>query len=112
MQGPAYKALMWGAMTSRIKAVVGSPPTKTYLTNTLSTLEEPYGITGLSPTEAYFVNKETSLAARQMLLYLVAHACSKDKFVGWMMQSPGSINGKTDPKEGVSLWQTPMANVH
>ena len=28
MRGPAYKALMWGAMTSRVKAVIGCPPTK------------------------------------------------------------------------------------
>ena len=109
MRGPAYKALMWGAMTSRIKAVIGGPPAKTYSTKTLRTAEEPYGITGLSPTETYVVNRETGLAARQMLIYLVAHACSKDKFVGWMLQSPGRTDETPDSKEGVSLWQTPMA---
>ena len=92
MRGPAYKALMWAAMTSRIKAVIGSPPARpeescatTKPSTPWRTREEPYGITGLTPTEAFLVNTETSLAARQVLLYLVAHACSKGKFVGWMM---------------------------
>ncbi|CAE6958294.1 RE1 [Symbiodinium sp. CCMP2592] len=98
MRGPAYKALMWGAMTSRVKAVIGSPPAKTYdprpyvkekNAKPWRTKEEPYGITGLSPTEMYYVNKETSLTARQILLYLVAHTCSKGRPVGWMMSNPG-----------------------
>ncbi|OLP85962.1 hypothetical protein AK812_SmicGene32990 [Symbiodinium microadriaticum] len=110
VKGPAYKALMWGAMTSRIKGVIGSPPAKTYAgQRPLRTLEEPYGITGLNPTEAYRTNKETALAARQFLLYLVAHACSKDKFVAWMMKNPDVEVGASAPKDGISLWQTPMA---
>ena len=110
MRGPAYKALMWGAMTSRVKAVIGCPPAKTYGHSRPSrTGEEPYGITGLSPTEMYFVNKETTLAARQYLLYLVAHACSQEKGVAWMMENPGSMEDSRDSKEGVSLWQTPMS---
>ena len=110
VKGPAYKALMWGAMTSRIKGVIGSPPAKTYTgQRPLRTLEEPYGITGLNPTEVYRTNRETALAARQFLLYLVAHACSKDKFVAWMMKNPDVEGGASAPKDGISLWQTPMA---
>ena len=109
MRGPAYKALMWGAMSSRIKAVIGSPPAKSYCPmRPWRTVEEPYGITGLNPTEMYSVNKETALAARQFLLYLVAHACSKEKFVGWMMKNPGDPEGCLEAKKGVSVWNTPM----
>ncbi|CAE7777630.1 GIP [Symbiodinium sp. KB8] len=109
MRGPAYKALMWGAMSSRIKAVIGTPPAKSYCpTRPWRTVEEPYGITGLNPTEMYSVNKETALAARQFLLYLVAHACSKEKFVGWMMKNPGDPGGSLEAKSGISVWNTPM----
>ncbi|OLP76435.1 hypothetical protein AK812_SmicGene43633 [Symbiodinium microadriaticum] len=109
MRGPAYKALMWGAMSSRIKAVIGTPPAKSYCpTRPWRTVEEPYGIAGLNPTEMYSVNKETALAARQFLLYLVAHACSKEKFVGWMMKNPGDPGGSLEAKSGISVWNTPM----
>ena len=117
VRGPAYKALMWAAMTSRIKAVIGAPPAKTYHTKAkervssqaqLRTKEEPYGITGLSPNEIFHVNKETALAARQVFLYLIAHACSKGKPVGWMLSNPGAQMRAAEAKQGVDLWQTPM----
>ncbi|CAE6930701.1 GIP [Symbiodinium sp. CCMP2592] len=117
MRGPAYKALMWGPMTSRVKAVIGSPPAKTYDPRPCvkekdakpwRTKEDPYGITGLSPTEMYYVNKETSLTARQILLYLVAHTCSKGRPVGWMMSNPGDPTGVSEAKDGIDMWQTPM----
>ena len=117
VRGPAYKALMWAAMTSRIKAVIGTPPAKTYHTKAkervssqaqLRTKEEPYGITGLSPNEIFHVNKETALAARQVFLYLIAHACSKGKPVGWMLSNPGAQMRAAEAKQGVDLWQTPM----
>ncbi|CAE7208121.1 GIP [Symbiodinium sp. CCMP2592] len=117
VRGKAYKALMWAAMTSRIKAVVGTPPVKTFESRPYvdpkgpkpwRTVEEPYGVPGLNPTEAFYVNKETSLVARQLLLYLVAHACSKGKQVGWMMSAPGDPTEVAELCEGVSLWQTPM----
>ncbi|CAE7777535.1 RE1 [Symbiodinium sp. CCMP2592] len=117
VRGKAYKAMMWAAMTSRIKAVIGTPPVKTFESRPYvdskepkprRTAEEPYGVTGLNPTEIFYVNKETSLVARQFLLYLVAHACSKGKQVAWMMSAPGDPTETTDPREGVNLWQTPM----
>ncbi|CAE7864522.1 GIP, partial [Symbiodinium microadriaticum] len=50
--------------------------------------------------KAYFVNKETSLAARQMLLYLVAHACSK------VVDPLGmNITAKTSANKGALKYQ-------
>ncbi|CAE7692108.1 tilS [Symbiodinium sp. CCMP2592] len=44
VRGKAYKALMWAAMTSRIKAVVGTPPVKTFESRPYEkTLAREYG---------------------------------------------------------------------
>ena len=117
MRGPAYKALLWGAMTSRVRAVIGTPPAKTYHTKSKErvgyprqqrTKEEPYGIAGLSPGELFHVNNETALVARQVFLYLVAHVCSKGKPVGWIISSPGTPTQVAEAKQEVDVWQTPM----
>ena len=68
--------------------------------------QEPYGLSDLNPTQKYYVGMETSLVARQFMLYLVTHVRSGGTDVKFCMshpenteeiaQTPGRIQ-KVDP---------------
>ncbi|CAE7767290.1 RE2 [Symbiodinium sp. CCMP2592] len=118
MTGPAYKALMWGAMSSRVKAVLGAPPAGTFSVKRheerpgypgpVRSASEPYGLVDLNPTERYYVDKETTLVARQLMLYLVAHAKSGGHEVKFCMSHPENAEEIVNGKDAPSLWRTPM----
>ena len=118
MMGPAYKALMWGAMSSRVKAVLGAPPASTFASKEhidrpgfqrpLRSVREPYGLSTLDPTQRYYVDKETTLVARQLMLYLVAHAKSEGSEVKFCMSHPEDVEETASGEEAASVWRTPM----
>ncbi|CAE7800726.1 GIP [Symbiodinium sp. CCMP2592] len=118
MVGPAYKALMWGAMSSRVKAVLGAPPAGTFSVkrhedrpgypSPVRSTKEPYGLSDLNPTERYYVDKETTLVARQLMLYLVAHARSGGDEVKFCMSHPENAEEIVNGQDAPSLWRTPM----
>ena len=118
MMGPAYKALMWGAMTSRVKAVLGAPPGGTFSQKRCEDIpgypapvrstKEPYGFVDLDPAQRYYVDKETSLVARQLMLYLIAHVKGGGKNVKFLLSHPENEERVVNGKDAPSLWRTPM----
>ena len=118
LMGPTYKALMWAAMSGRLKAVLGVPPTKTFSLRRqddkaepprpLRTQAQPYGVSDLRPVEQHRVDRETSLLARQLLLYLVAHASSQGAGVKFCLGDPHTLAGAELEKEAIGLSETPL----
>ena len=64
MKGEVYKALLWGAMMGKVKAIVGNPPCRTIAKNGSGTAN------GISE---YKLNKEIELIAKQFFLHLVSY---------------------------------------
>ncbi|CAE7308079.1 RE1, partial [Symbiodinium sp. KB8] len=118
LMGPAYKALMWAAMSGRLKAVLGVPPVKTFgfqrqedkagPPRPLRSSTQPYGVSDLHPVERHRVDRETSLVARQLLLYLVAHARSHGTGVKFRLGSPHTAASAEVEKEATSLSEIPL----
>ena len=69
LQGEMYKALLWGAMNSRVKAVVASPPTRGF--------EPPDEFTTKGSYEARF-EKDQEMLAKTLFLYLVSYTANGD----------------------------------
>ena len=118
LMGPTYKALMWAAMSGRLKAVLGVPPAKTFgyqrqeekagPPKPLRSSTQPYGVSDLHPVERHRVDRETSLLARQLLLYLVAHASSKGTGVKFCLGSPEDVTDAEAEKQALSLSRAPI----
>ena len=118
LMGPTYKALMWAAMSGRLKAVLGIPPAKTFgfqrqedkagPPRPLRSWAQPYGVSDLQPVEQHRVDRETSLVARQLLLYLVAHASSKGTGVKFCLGSPEDETDAEAEGGAPSLSKTPI----
>ena len=118
LMGPTYKALMWAAMSGRLKAVLGIPPARTFglrqqedkadPPRPLRSPAQPYGASDLHPVEQHRVDLETSLVARQLFLYLVAHARSQGTGVKFCLGSPHHAEGAAREKEATSLLETPF----
>ena len=118
LMGPTYKALMWAAMSGRLKAVLGVPPAKTFglrrqddkadPSRPMRSPTQPYGVDDLHPVERHRVDLETSLVARQLLLYLVAHASSRGTGVSFCLGSPQITASAEAAKEATCLSETPL----
>ena len=118
LMGPTYKALMWAAMSGRLKAVLGVPPARTFglrrqddkadPSRPMRSPTQPYGVDDLHPVEQHRVDLETSLAARQTLLYLVAHASSQGTGVSFCLGSPHNTASAEAAKEATCLSETPL----
>ena len=118
LMGPAYKALMWAAMSGRLKAVLGVPPAKTFgfqrqedkaePPKPLRSSTQPYGVNDLHPAERHRVDRETSLVARQLFLYLVAHARSQGTGVKFCLGSTHNAANAEVEKEATSLLESPL----
>ena len=68
LQGEMYKALLWGAMNSKVKAVIASPPTRGF--------EPPSEFISPASYEARF-EKDQEMLAKTFFLYLVAYTAMK-----------------------------------
>ena len=67
LQGEAYKALVWGAVNSKIKAVIGSPPSKG-----LEAMREGWGT---NVHDARY-HKELEILAKQLFLFLLSYTAN------------------------------------
>ena len=64
LQGEMYKALLWGAMNSKVKAVIASPPTRGF---------EPPGEFVTPATHETRFGKDQEMLAKTLFLYVVAY---------------------------------------
>ena len=91
LQGEAYKALVWGAVNSKVKAVIGSPPSKG-----LEAMREGWGT---NVHDARY-HKELEILAKQLFLFLLSHTANDG-------MEPALAIGAPSDREGV--WSTTMA---
>ena len=118
-----YRALLWGAMTGRISRLLGGPPCRTFsrlrtipregYPGPVRTQQHPFGIAELTEAEQADVNKDSSLLAKQMWLFIVAEA-ERGAQPAFLLEHP------QEPKEYVkgvpeqermalpSVWSTTM----
>ena len=119
----AYRALLWGAMTGRISRLLGGPPCRTFsrlrtipregYPGPVRTHQHPFGLPTLTEAEQADVNKDSSLLAKQMWLFMLAEA-ERGAQPAFLLEHP------RDPKEYVkgvpeqermalpSVWSTAM----
>ena len=84
MKGDVYKALLWGAMVGKVKAIVGNPPCRT-----IAKLhpETKGGFTG------YKYNKELELIAKQLFLHLVSYTAMEGLEPLFVFGAPSHYKG-------------------
>ena len=88
LQGEAYKALLWGAANSKVKAVIGSPPSKG--------LEAMREGRGTNVHDARY-HKELEVLAKQLFLFLLSYTANDGV-------EPALAIGAPSDREGV--WST------
>ena len=88
LQGEAYKALVWGAVNSKVKAVIGSPPSKG-----LEAMREGWGT---NVHDARY-HKELEILAKQLFLFLLSYTANDGL-------EPALAIGAPSDREGV--WST------
>ena len=88
--GEAYQALVWGAMLSKVKAVIGAPPTRALE----AAMEEKF-----NGTNDLKYGKELEIVAKQFFLYLLSFTVSEGA-------EPSFVFGAPTNREGV--WKIPM----
>ena len=69
LQGEMYKALLWGAMNSKVKAVVASPPTRGF---------EPQGEFATSTSHQARHDKDKEMLAKTLFLHLIAYTTMQE----------------------------------
>ncbi|OLP81882.1 putative transposon protein [Symbiodinium microadriaticum] len=87
VQGDMYKALLWGAMNAKVRAVIAAPPTG-----------------GLWPREEFVKpelhearrNKDVEMLAKTLFLYLVSYAAAKGGEPSFACGAPVSAGGFWD----------------
>ena len=84
LQGEMYKALLWGAMNSKVKAVIASPPTRGF--------EPPSEFISPASYEARF-EKDQEMLAKTFFLYLVAYTAMKGMEPRIAVGAPTSCKG-------------------
>ncbi|CAE6936887.1 GIP [Symbiodinium sp. CCMP2592] len=88
LQGEVYKALLWGAMNSKVKAVVASPPISGLASGGM---QEGDG-------DHRFI-KDTEMVAKTLFLYLVSYTAAEGA-------EPAFVIGA--PTEATSFWKSDM----
>ena len=68
LQGEMYKALLWGAMNSKVKAVVASPPTRGF---------EPIGEFTTPASYQARCDKDREMLAKTLFLHLISYTAMK-----------------------------------
>ena len=84
MKGEVYKALLWGAMMGKVKAIVGNPPCRTIAKNGSGTAN------GISE---YKLNKEIELIAKQFFLHLVSYTAMEGSEPLFVFGAPSHYEG-------------------
>ena len=84
LAGEVYKAILWGAMKGKIKAVVGNPPCKT-----LAKDENVYD----DNLQRYKKERELELLAKQFFLYLASYAAKEDVEPAFVFGAPTAFQG-------------------
>ena len=84
MKGDVYKALLWGAMVGKVKAIVGNPPCRTIAK---MHPETKGGFTG------YKYNKELELIAKQLFLHLVSYTAMEGLEPLFVFGAPSHYKG-------------------
>ena len=90
LRGDAYNALLWGAMTARVKGILGAPPSKEIAR---------LGSSLADVSTSYKHWCEWELLAKQLFLYLVSFTASEGT-------GPAFVFGAPTDNKGV--WQAPM----
>ncbi|CAE7551950.1 RE1 [Symbiodinium sp. KB8] len=112
----AYQMLLRAAAQGKISDLVGSPSHTTWTTSTTMDSEtrpartklHPYGHDELPPLQLQRVNYETSEAAKQMLLWLLAMMSQRGN-VGFMMEQPVARDDLcSNVQTGITLWDTEL----
>ncbi|CAE7245139.1 RE2 [Symbiodinium sp. CCMP2592] len=88
LQGEIYKALLWGAMNSKVKAVIASPPTSGLA----------LAGNGTSEGDLRYL-KDTEMIAKELFLYLVSYTASEGAEPAFAMGAP---------TEGNAFWKSEM----
>ena len=74
LQGEAYKALLWGAASSKVRAVIGSPPSKG-----LEAMRDGWGT---NVHDARY-HKELEILAKQLFLFLLSYTANDGTCLGY-----------------------------
>ncbi|CAE7247999.1 unnamed protein product, partial [Symbiodinium microadriaticum] len=84
LAGEVYKAILWGAMKGKIKAIVGNPPCKT-LAKDENACEDNL--------QRYKKERELELLAKQFFLYLASYAAKEDFEPAFVFGAPTAFQG-------------------
>ena len=117
-EGGIYQLLLWAAANGRISDIVGAPPHGSWPTSVTPSVglesyryrteNQPYGVKDLTVLEQQWVNNETALVAKQLLLWLMAQI-GGGRGVGFLMEFPANVEYlNREPPPGASVWRTEM----
>ena len=93
LKGEMYKALLWGAMNSRVKAVIAGPPTRGF---------EPMGEFATPASHQARCDKDKEILAKTLFLYLVSYTT---------MQGMEPLVSIGAPLASKGFWESEMMKV-